>query len=172
MRRIATVIVVVAAAITAASAAAENPGGRITPTSIGAAGLGATASQYRAAFGKALESALPENRRQLMFNERELSVILGRDGKGLALITPAHEFKTAGGVGPCAPIAALKKAYPHRLVPRFAKYTHTLLAYTVGNLTFTVRSNATIGVVMLASPAISVQTAVNAPQCGSGEEGE
>jgi hypothetical protein len=88
----------------------------------------------------------------------------------VGILTSDKQFKTAKGVGPCSTVAALKAAYGSRLSSVRVASAQGIAAYRMGSLNFVV-SGDRVGNVMLASPRVPLSIALNAAQCGVGEEG-
>jgi hypothetical protein len=151
-----------------ATASASAPGGRITQTAIGKAELGLTQKQYTRLFGRpSFTTRYSHGLVRLVFANKELAVYLSRAGRGIAVLTSAEEYRTARHVGPCSTVSALKRAYKGRLV-KTRRAGHPV-AYRVNHLVFAAPSGK-VGAVMLAGRGFSVSVAVNAGQCGGGEE--
>jgi hypothetical protein len=151
-----------------ATASASIPPGKITQTQIGKAPLGLTRAQYTHLFGKpAYVTRYGHGMVRLVFANKELAVYLSAKGKGIAVLTSAEEYRTAKRVGPCSPVATLKRAYKGRLV-KMRRAGHTV-AYRLNRLVFAAPAGK-VGAVMLAGRSFSVTVAVNAGQCGGGEE--
>jgi hypothetical protein len=151
-----------------ATASASIPPGKITQTHIGKAPLGLTRAQYTHLFGKpAYVTRYGHGMVRLVFANKELAVYLSAKGKGIAVLTSAEEYRTAKRVGPCSTVAALRRAYKGRLV-KMRRAGH-IVAYRLNRLVFAAPAGK-VGAVMLAGRGFSVTVAVNAGQCGGGEE--
>jgi hypothetical protein len=160
-------VAVVASVLAGGSAGAPNHG--ISQRAIGGAGLGLTRAGYIHRFGKpSFTTRFGSGMTRLAYADRELAIYLSRKGRGIAVLTSAREYRTLAGVGPCSTISALKKAYPGRLA--VTKRARVVVAYRLGRLLFAAPSGK-VGAVMLADAAFPSSVAVNAGQCGGGEEG-
>jgi hypothetical protein len=161
------VFAVVASGLAAGSAGAPNH--RISQRAIGGVGLGLTRAGYIHRFGKpSFTTRFGGGMTRLVYADRELAIYLSRRGRGIAVLTSAKEYRTLAGVGPCSTISALKKAYPGRLT--VTRRARVVVAYRLRRLLFAAPSGK-IGAVMLAAGAFPSSVAVNAGQCGGGEEG-
>jgi hypothetical protein len=160
------VFAVVAAGFAVGSVGAPNR--EISQRAIGGAGLGLTGAGYVHRFGKpSFTTRFGGGMTRLVYADRKVAIYLSRKGRGIAVLTSAKEYRTAAGVGPCSTIAALKKAYPGRLtVKRRAGH---VVAYRLRRLLFAAPGGK-VGAVMLANSAFPSSVAVNAGQCGGGEE--
>lgn len=151
-----------------AAASASAPGGKITQNAIGGIKLGQTRAQYVHRLGRpSFTTRYSHGLVRLFFEGKELAVYLSRKGKGVAILTSAEEYRTTRHVGPCSTLAALRHAYKGRLIK-----THRAgrpVAYRLKRLVFAAPTGA-VGAVMLAGRGFSVNIAVNAGQCGGGEE--
>ncbi|HEY6963118.1 MAG TPA: hypothetical protein VI408_14605, partial [Gaiellaceae bacterium] len=155
----------------AAGSAVAAPSGRITPTAIAGIGLGSTRATYEAALHEhAFMAELPRGRRRLSFSRAEITITLGRTGRGIAVETAAPEYRTASGAHACGDAAVLFRQLRAEIAPVRSSATGTVSGYRAGRLSFTVRLGR-IGAIMLATSSVGMQDLVNAPQCGSGEEG-
>lgn len=162
------VFAVLAAGLAVGSAGA--PDNRISQRAIGGAGLGLTRAGYIHRFGQpSFTTRFGHGMTRLVYANRELAIYLSRTGRGIAVLTSAKEYRTPAGVGPCSTIAALKKAYPggRLTVKRRARH---VVAYRLRRLLFAAPGGK-VGAVMLANSAFPSSVAVNAGQCGGGEEG-
>jgi hypothetical protein len=107
---------------------------------------------------------------RLSFGDGEVHVYLASStGKAVGILTSDKDFKTPAGVGPCSSVAALKAVYGNRLSSVRLAPAHGIVAYRIGPLAF-VLSGDRIGNVMLASSRLPLSIALNAAQCGVGEE--
>jgi hypothetical protein len=160
------VFAVAAAGFAVGSVGAPNRG--ISQRAIGGASLGLTRAGYVHRFGKpSFTTRFGGGMTRLVYADREVAIYLSRKGRGIAVLTSAKEYRTPAGVGPCSTIAALKKAYPGRLtVTRRAGH---VVAYRLRRLLFAAPGGK-VGAVMLANSAFPSSVAVNAGQCGGGEE--
>lgn len=151
-----------------ATASASIPPGKITQTHIGKARLGLTRAQYTHLFGRpSFATRYGQGMVRLVFANKELAVYLSSKGKGVAVLTSAEEYRTTKRVGPCSTVAALKRAYKGRLVKTMR--AGRAVAYRLNRLVFAAPAGK-VGAVMLAGRGFSVTEAVNAGQCGGGEE--
>jgi hypothetical protein len=163
---------ILVAALVLAGVAAADPSGRIGASAIAGVGLGKTRAGYeRALHEHAFASPITGKRTRLSFARAELLITLDSSGHGIAVETAAPEYKTAAGAHPCGSAAVLRKEFGSHAIPVRNPATQALAGYRVGRLAFTVRLGR-IGAVMLATRSVDMQDLVNAPQCGSGEEGE
>ncbi len=153
-----------------AVSSAGAPGHRINQRAIGQAGLGLTRAGYIHRFGKpSITTRFGRGMTRLVYADREVAIYLSRRGRGIAVLTLAREYRTPAGIGPCSTIAALKKAYPGgRLTVK--RRAHHVVAYRLRRLLFAAPGGK-VGAVMLANSAFPLSVAVNAGQCGGGEEG-
>jgi hypothetical protein len=166
-KKAAAIAVVVLAAATVATAATRPIG----PSSIAGARLGQLRADYVSALGPVrFMTRLPHGLTRLSFGDGEVHVLLASStGKGVGVLTSDSEYRTAKGVGPCSAVAALKSAYGDQLSPYRLGTARSIVAYRLGSLAFVV-SGERIGSVMLASPRVPLSIALNAAQCGVGEE--
>jgi hypothetical protein len=166
-RRVAAFAVVALVVVPAATAAVRPIG----PSSIAGARLGQVRAAYVGAFGPVrFMTRLPHGLTRLSFGDGEVHVFLvSSTGQGVGILTSDKEYRTAKGVGPCSTVAALKAAYGDRLSPYRIGSAQSIVAYRMGRLDFVV-SGDRIGNVMLASPRVPLSIALNAAQCGVGEE--
>jgi len=143
----------------------------ISQTAIGGAKLGLSAAAYAKALAeKPTVTRYADGTSRLLFSKAEISVLLTRGGRGMAVSTDASEYRLPGGIGPCDPIARLLKAY--RPVARHVVQPvgNGPVVYQLRHLWFTTVAGR-VGRVTLASGRPSIASLVNAPQCGTGEEG-
>jgi hypothetical protein len=152
-----------------AASSATTPGHRITQTAIGGAELGRSRDGYTRMFGRpSFTTRFGHGMTRLVYADRKLAIYLSPNGRGVAVLTSAKEYRTPAGVGPCSTVIALKKAYRERLtVKRRAGH---IVAYRLRGLLFAAPSGK-VGAVMLANSAFPASVAVDAGQCGAGEEG-
>jgi hypothetical protein len=151
-----------------ATASASAPQTRITQDRIGGARLGLTRKQYAHLLGRpTFMTRYGHGLVRLVFAKQELAVYLSRSGRGVAILTSADEYRTVRRVGPCSSVSALRRAYKGRLVVK--RRAGHAVAYRLDRLVFASPSGK-VGAVMLAGRGFSVSVAVNAGQCGSGEE--
>lgn len=111
MRLVLASVAVACAAVPAALAAGGST--LITQSSIGTASLGQTRAAYAAAYGTALSTDRLEGNLTRVVYRRHVDVYFaaGKSG-GIAVVAAGASFRTAKGVGPCSPAAAVKAAYP------------------------------------------------------------
>jgi len=166
-RALLAVILVVLFAGFATASASISPG-KITQTHIGKAPLGLTRAQYTHRFGKpSFVTRYSHGMVRLVFANKELAVYLSSRGKGVAVLTSAEEYRTTKHVGPCSTVTALKRAYKGRLVK--TRRGGRVVAYRLNRLVFAAPGGK-VGAVMLAGRGFSASEAINAGQCGGGEE--
>jgi hypothetical protein len=150
-----------------AAASASAPGTRITQSSIGGVKLGLTRKQYTRLLGRpSFTTRFGHSLVRLAFEHKKLAVYVSRSGRGVAVLTSEERYRTAKGVGPCSAVPALRRAYKGLVTTRRAGHT---VAYRLKNLVFASPSGK-VGAVMLARRGFPVGVAVNAGQCGGGEE--
>jgi hypothetical protein len=150
-----------------AAASAGAPATRITQSSIGGARLGLTRKQYTHLLGRpSFTTRFGHGLVRLAFADKELAVYVSKSGRGVAVLTSAEEYRTVKGVGPCSAVPALKRAYKGLVATRRAGHA---VAYRLKHLVFASPSGK-VGAVMLAGRGFPVSVAVNAGQCGGGEE--
>lgn len=171
LTRSAAAVVIAAAASSAAAAVA--PAQLITGRSVGGASLGLDRAGYAARFGRPLfVTRYAGGMTRLTFRAGAVHVYLAPSThRGVALLTADRDYLTVGGVGPCSPLSRLRSAYGRSLRPIRLAHSRRVAAYRRGRLVFVVTTNR-VGLVMLASRRVSVHLAVNAGQCGTGEESE
>jgi hypothetical protein len=164
-----SVAVLVLAASGFAAASPSAPSHRISQRAIGDAPLGLTRRGYERALGRpSITTRFGHSLTRLVYADRELAVYLSRTGRGVAVLTSAKEYRTAAGVGPCSTVASLKRVYGRQLLTQ--RRAGQVVAYRLGRLVFAARG-ARVGTVMLAGRGFPATIAVNAGQCGAGEEG-
>lgn len=170
MVRRAVLPVILAVAIGGfAAVSASAPGTRITQAQIGGARLGLARTQYTRLLGRpSFTTRYGHGVVRLAFVNQKLAVYLSRSGRGIAVLTSAKRYRTAKGVGPCSALPALTRAYKGRLVT--TRRAGHAVAYRLNHLVFAAPSGK-VGAVMLAGRGFPVSVAVNAGQCGGGEEG-
>jgi hypothetical protein len=160
------------AAATAAVVVGSSSGAadrQINQRSIGHVPLGLTRTGYVHRLGKAtFTTRFGHGLTRLAYADRGLAIYLSGKGRGLAVITSSDHYRTAAAVGPCSTVGALKRAYGARLKP-IRRGGH-VVAYRLERLLFAAPSGK-VGAVMLAKATFSASIAVNAGQCGGGEEG-
>lgn len=151
-----------------AAASASAPGSRITQSEIGGVRLGLARKQYVHLLGRpSFTTRFGHGVVRLAFADKKLAVYLSRSGRGVAILTSAERYRTAKGVGPCSAVPALTRAYKGRLVT--TRRAGHAVAYRLNHLVFASPSGK-VGAVMLAGRGFPVSVAVNAGQCGGGEE--
>ena len=169
VRQAASILALCALAATLAGTLGGASDHRVTQKVIGGAKLGLPRSAYIRAFGKpSFTSRFGHGLKRMVYANRELAVYLSRRGRGIAVLTSAKEYRTHAGVGPCSKIRALKKAYRGRLVAK--RRAGHIVAYRLRRLLFVAQAGQ-VGAVMLSNSAFPASVAVNAGQCGGGEEG-
>jgi hypothetical protein len=100
---------------------------------------------------------------RLAATHRRLEVYFKTGVKGVVEVTTWNRtLQTEQEIGPCAPLAALRKTYGRRLVP--FRQGGKLVAYRLGNLIFTV-AGTRVGVVALGRGSAAVFVALNDPAC-------
>jgi hypothetical protein len=156
-----------------ASAGALGAGPRLIGEdgAIGGARLGETKAEYARAFG-ALQfmTRLPKRVTRLTFEGGEVHVFISSaTGRGVGILISAKEYRTARGIGPCSPVASLLATYRNRLSPYRVRPGNRIAAYRMGSLMFVVTGDK-VGSVVLASSRVPPSIALNAAQCGVGEE--
>jgi hypothetical protein len=157
----------VALAFAATATATVHP---IGPNSIGGARLAQLRADYVGVFGPVrFTTRLPHGLTRLSFGDGKVHVFLASTGKAVGILTSDKDFKTPEGVGPCSSVVALKAAYGNRLSSIRLTSVQRIAAYRIGSLAFVV-SGDRIANVMLASPRLPLSIALNAAQCGVGEE--
>jgi len=173
VRRLVALAVAAGALVAVGAAGAVDPGHLVGQSSIGGARLGLKSDSYTKLLReRPFVTRFADGTSRLGFTKREVHVFLDRSGKAFAVFTNAREFRTASGAGPCAAVAALKRAYGSALRAYRSPTSPSVVAYRAGNLWFSVVLNGTIGSVTLASPSLPLSAVAGAPQCGTGEEGE
>ena len=116
--------------------------GLISPKSIAGAKLGGTEDVYAGFLGTdaQVEPTLQRNRgfSRLVSRPRRAAVYFKRNtGKAVVITTWSKADRTAAGVGPCSPIATLKKVYGAKLKPsKTETYASGVYAYRLGSLVF------------------------------------
>lgn len=116
--------------------------GLISAKSIAGAKLGGTEDVYAGFLGAdaQIEPTLQRNRgfSRLVSPSRRAAVYFKKStGKAVVITTWSKADRTAAGVGPCSPIATLKKVYRDRLKPSNTEtYASGVYAYRLGNLVF------------------------------------
>jgi hypothetical protein len=163
MRRIATAFVF-ALLCTAPLASAHEAVG-IAPGSVAGIELGMSRVQARALLAKPVRVDRLENGYDRLVSERQKVEVYVRAGaKGVVVVTTWNRaLRTAGHVGPCSMVAALKEAYGARLLA-FRERGKTI-AYRLGNLVFTAEGGRRVGVVALGRGTAATYVALNAPEC-------
>ena len=145
----------------------------VTGVSIGGVGLGWKQAAYTHAIGeKPTLIRLPGGQTKLVFSKAELTVTLGRSGRGRAVETNAHEYTTRHGAHPCGPVQAVVREFGASLKTIRQPTTRSVIALRAGNLTFSLYASGRIGSIMLAVPSVPATVAANSAPCGSGEESD
>jgi hypothetical protein len=158
--------VIVGGLATVSSGASARP---ISQRAIGGVGLGLPRAGYVHRLGKpTFTTRFGHGMTRIVYVDRELAVYLSRRGRGVSVITSAEKYRTPTGIGPCSTIRALKKAYRGRLRP--TRRGGHVVAYRLGRLLFATPSGK-VTAVMLARSGFPASVAVNAGQCGGGDEG-
>ena len=127
----------------------------ISQTAIAGATLGQPASVYKTLFGGYRESTIAgPGYDMLAFQQPEVAVYFPSPGKGAIIITTWNKrYRTAEGIGPCRPVAAMKKAYGKAVKPSrdsVVGSTACAYGYVVGNdLVFETQDLHTISAVGL-----------------------
>jgi hypothetical protein len=170
--RVAAGLTGVSIALLCASAAlAGLDGGRITQHSIGTATLGLRASDYASRLGeRPFVTRYGNGTRRLLFAKAELSVLLGRSGRGIRVTTAGRQYRLSGGLGACSPLASLARS--HRLVPYAVPgpFGASAVVYRSGNLWFTLAGTKYVGSVTLATRKPSLPLLVGGAQCSGSDE--
>lgn len=147
----------------AAPALAVDPRFWITAITIGDANLRWSQQEYVQLWGKPVQvGRLEDGYTRLDFTKRHIEVYFKKGTKGgVAIVTRDRRDRTLDSIGPCASVAALRRAHPNA---RPFEQNGRVIAYRLGRLTFTAESKR-IGDVMLALPKVSPYVALNAPEC-------
>jgi hypothetical protein len=172
-RHIAPVLAAATAMGLAAGAAASvGPARLIGDASVGGARLGIARSAYATILGPpTFSTRYADGTMRLTFRGGAVHVYLTRSTRrGFAVMTADEHYRTPADVGPCSSIAQLRRAYGGSLAAIRLSRNGRIVGYRRGALVFVVSTNR-VGLVMLASKTVPVQLAVNAPSCGTGEEG-
>lgn len=137
----------------------------ITPDYIAGVRLGMTQPRASAILRKPLRiDRLEEGYLRVVSGKQRVEVYFQKGSPGVVAVTTWNrQLKTEKQVGPCASVAALKRAYGARL-KAFTR-AKRIVAYRMGNLIFTVAHGGKVGVVALGRAVPSVYVALNAPAC-------
>jgi hypothetical protein len=169
--RISLLLVAAAAgASCVVSASAAVP--RISQTAIGGVRLGLTATAYaRTLAEKPKVTRYADGTSRLFFSKAAISVDLGPGGRGTLISTAAATYVLPGGIGPCNRLARLTRAYTAAVPHQIAQPTgNGPVVYQLGHLWVTTVAGR-IRRIALAAGSPPLQSLVNDPQCGTGEEG-
>jgi hypothetical protein len=141
----------------------------ITQRSIATAGLGLKGTAYTRAFGeKPTVTRYADGTSRLSFSKAEVSVFLGRGGRGVVISTAAPDYVLSGGVHACGELPALLRAHrgvsPRRVSGAFGTQA---VVYRLGRLWFTTVGTRIGRIALAAHP--SLRSLLNDAQCGVGE---
>jgi hypothetical protein len=137
-----TVVAMVALTVVVAPLAIGAATGLISATSIAGAKPGGAEDDYASFLGAnaRIEPTLRRNRgfsRFVSHSRRAAVYFKKKTGAAVVITTWNKTDRTAAGVGPCSPIATLKKVYGGRLKPsKTETYASGVYAYRLGNLIF------------------------------------
>jgi hypothetical protein len=110
MKRTLPIALIAGAAVSVALGATSH---LITTSSIGGGKLGQTRAGYRTLYGKPLRSDHLEGGLARVVYKEKLSVYFNEGSNaGRYIVVASPSFKTAKGIGPCSPAAAVKSTYP------------------------------------------------------------
>jgi hypothetical protein len=166
----AAALVLVILAIAVAPALGAGSKDLITSTAVAGAPLGVSQAQYTSALGPvSFTTTYTGGVRRISYDHGELSVYL-RNGVGFALMTSAKEYRTRAGIGPCSPIASVKRVYGKHLIPVRLPGSKGIVGYRYGHLLFVGPARVVATVMLAADSPANLRLALNAPQCGAGEE--
>lgn len=157
--------IVLGAAVLVAASASAAPAPAITPSSIAGIRLG----MNRAAASSRLtppvvRGQLEDGYTRLASAKQRVESYFRTGIRGVAVVTTWNRrLTTAGRVGPCSTVAALKRAYGARLVP--FRQGGRIVAYRLGPLIFTAEGGRRVGVVALGLGRQAMYVALNATEC-------
>ena len=168
IRSIVVALVLAAVALPAAGAAESH---LIAARSLAGAPLGLKQRDYTHLLGHVqFSTKFPDGLTRLEYKRGEIHVFISRaSGRGVGLFTAADDFRTAAGMGPCSSVEKLRAAYGSRLQPVKHSVTQQVVAYRFGTITF-VATGPNVRSVLVSAGRVPLQTALNGPACGSGEE--
>src|SRR5712692_4989302 len=163
MRRIG--IAIVFALLCTAPLASAREAIAIAPSSVAGIKLGMSRVQARALLAKPVRVDRLENGYDRLVSARQKVEVYFRAGAtGVVVVTTWNRaLQTAGYVGPCSTVAALKAAYGTHLQP--FRQCGKAIAYRLGNLVFTAEGGKRVGVVALGRGTTATFVALNAPEC-------
>ena len=120
--------------------AAGTTAGMISGSSIAGAKLGGTKADYAKLLGAGTEEEILRRNPaffRLGSGTRRAVYFKRKTGKAILITTWSRTDRTAAGVGPCSPIATVKKVYGDRLKPsKTETYSDGPHAYRLGNVIF------------------------------------
>ena len=156
------------ALVLAVSVALGGRSAAIQPSSIAGARTGLTKAAYKRLFGSpVLVEHLENDYSRLVFTGRKVEVYFhGQADAGVVVGTWSRAYRTAKGIGPCASVAALKKAYGARLARVLVGGSPA--GYRLGRLVFTVDRGRVRAVSLKTASApffVAIATASRAGGC-------
>jgi hypothetical protein len=161
------------AALVCVGGASAGVNQTVTATSLAGAKLGLRAADYAHILHEQayFVTRYGDGTSRLVFPGAEVEVVLNSHGKGIQLSTAAGDYKLKGKVGPCGSAAALARRFELTPVKITGPLGARSVVYQSGLLWITLSGPDRIGRITLSSAKPSLTALINAPQCGTGEEG-
>lgn len=132
---------------------------------VGSVLLGRTGASYRALFGDARRERLGGGLDRLVFDSRDIAVIVRpATDRVVAIVTWSSQHTTAAHIGPCSRLSTVRRAYGNKLVT--VATGPSLVALRVGRVVFTADPDGFVNSVMVATADSSPLLALDAPACG------
>ena len=161
----AALVLVAVVVLGATSLGAAQSASGITSSSIAGIRLGMTRAQAAARMTTPVRfDRLEDGYTRLASTRQKVESCFRSGTRGVAVVTTwSARLKTAGQIGPCSTVAALKRAYGSQLVP--FRQGGRIMAYRIGRLIFTVEGGKKVGVVGLGLGRQAVYVALNSTEC-------
>lgn len=149
----------------AATVGAERPPFQVDQKGVGSVLLGGIGASYSARFGDAHRERLDGGLDRLVFENRDIAVIVRTTtGRIVSIVTWSSLHTTAARIGPCSRVTTLRRAYGNRL--ETVATGPGVIAFRLGRLVFAADPDGFVGSVMVAAGEGSPMLALEAPVCG------